>query len=360
MLNKINNFDFLRLLFASMVIITHSYALTGLPEMDIVSQFTDAKSSLSYIGVRGFFTISGFLIYTSLMRTNGIGSFLWKRFVRIWPALTVLLLLTVFILGPLFTSLSASDYFSANGTFSYFYLNLVLLAGIRFDLPGVFTTNLYPGSVNGSLWTLPYEVMLYILLSSFYLVKKLNHNYILVPLWLILFSIKAQHVALHGVFISNAIVQDIFVDLALYFVAGSILAKNISLLDHLYVKMVVFAASVLLFVVFAGSDVFTLFQYLSIPLAAISFAYLPVPYIHKAGMFGDCSYGIYIYGFIVQQSLCFLTNNEIGLYSMMFFAWIISIALGLLSWHLIEKRAMQFKDLNRLFPVKLTRYNEPA
>lgn len=99
---------------------------------------------------------------------------------------------------------------------------------------------------------------------------------------------------------------------------------------------------------------------LSIPLAAISFAFLPVPDIHKAGIFGDSSYGIYIYGFLVQQTLVFLTNTEIGLFSMMFFAWAISIAPGLITWHLVEKRVMPFKDLNSIFPIKLSSYNEPA
>ena len=58
-----NNFDFLRLVFAVFVIITHSYSISGIKEIDILSQLTNGQTALSYVGVRGFFIISGYLIF---------------------------------------------------------------------------------------------------------------------------------------------------------------------------------------------------------------------------------------------------------------------------------------------------------
>ena len=69
--NKINNFDFLRLIFASFVIITHSYPLSGIKECDLMCQISNGQISFSYIGVRGFFVISGYLITSRYMVSSG-------------------------------------------------------------------------------------------------------------------------------------------------------------------------------------------------------------------------------------------------------------------------------------------------
>ena len=74
-----NNFDFLRLLFATFVIITHSYPLTGAPEIDWLNQLTEKQLTFSYIGVRGFFIISGYLIFESLIRSETLASYAKKR-----------------------------------------------------------------------------------------------------------------------------------------------------------------------------------------------------------------------------------------------------------------------------------------
>ena len=81
-----NNFDFLRLLFAVWVIITHSYPLTGQPEQDLLWKITNGQTAFSYISVRGFFAISGYLIIQSLLRSNNLMDYYWKRILRIFPA----------------------------------------------------------------------------------------------------------------------------------------------------------------------------------------------------------------------------------------------------------------------------------
>ena len=48
-----NNFDFLRLLFAIFVVITHSYAISGIPENDLIAQLTGGQTSFSYLGGTG-------------------------------------------------------------------------------------------------------------------------------------------------------------------------------------------------------------------------------------------------------------------------------------------------------------------
>ena len=40
----------------------------------------------------------------------------------------------------------------------------MLVGGIEYSLPGVFSENPFSHAVNGSLWTMPYEVKMYMLL----------------------------------------------------------------------------------------------------------------------------------------------------------------------------------------------------
>jgi peptidoglycan/LPS O-acetylase OafA/YrhL len=82
------------------------------------------------------------------------------RLFRIWPALIVCVLITVFLLGPAVSALSFRAYFANRETWSYLVRD-ILLNNIRYTLPGVFQGNHFPGAVNGSLWTLPLEVKCY-------------------------------------------------------------------------------------------------------------------------------------------------------------------------------------------------------
>jgi len=78
-MDRSKSFDLLRFLFASFVIITHSYALAGTKECDLLCQATGNQMVLSYLGVIGFFIISGYLIFQSLLRSENIISYYWKR-----------------------------------------------------------------------------------------------------------------------------------------------------------------------------------------------------------------------------------------------------------------------------------------
>ena len=135
-----NNFDFLRLLFATFVIITHSYPLSGTIECDWLCEITNSKMLFSYLGVRGFFIISGYLIFQSLLRSKGLVDYYWKRFLRLFPALLLVLLLTV-ILAPLVYDSNVS-YLSNPSIYSYVYKNMSLYR-LQYTIPGVFENNIY-------------------------------------------------------------------------------------------------------------------------------------------------------------------------------------------------------------------------
>ena len=164
-----NNFDFLRLIFALFVVIAHSYPLSGnLISNQWIYQVTNGHIELSNIGLNGFFIISGYLIFQSLERSKTIVSYLWKRVLRLFPALFVVLLLTVF-LAPLVYE-STTPYMQNKEVFSYLPRNL-LLYDLQYHIKGVFDQNPYPSAINGSLWTICYEFSMYLLLGLLFFIK---------------------------------------------------------------------------------------------------------------------------------------------------------------------------------------------
>ena len=94
-MDRSNSFDLLRFVFACFVIITHSYVLAGVKECDFLCQVTGNQMALSYLGVTGFFIISGYLIFQSLLRSENLISYYWKRFLRLYPGLTFVILVTI-------------------------------------------------------------------------------------------------------------------------------------------------------------------------------------------------------------------------------------------------------------------------
>ena len=112
-------------------------------------------------GVLIFFVLSGYLITGSFVRSGNLWRFFCSRALRIFPALILAVFFCAYCLGPLVTTLSVEEYLSSNQTWNYFKYNTLLYDGIRFRLPGVFEELPRSGGVNGSLWTLPIELLMY-------------------------------------------------------------------------------------------------------------------------------------------------------------------------------------------------------
>ena len=94
-----------------------------------------------------------------------------RRMLRIVPALAVISIISALILGPVVTTMPLHDYFSAMGTWRYL---LNSFGYTEFYLPGVFGSNPLPDAVNGSLWTIKFELEGYILLALIFLVPWLS------------------------------------------------------------------------------------------------------------------------------------------------------------------------------------------
>jgi len=153
-----SGFDYLRIVLAVCVVSWHvPWLIAGSVEGPIFSWLNPIAFSI----VPLFFALSGFLVAGSLDRSQTMVTFLGLRALRIAPALIAEILLSALILGPLLTTEKLTSYFSSEEFWLYF-LNLV--GYVHYYLPGLFKGNQYP-YVTGQLWTVPYELVIYISLS---------------------------------------------------------------------------------------------------------------------------------------------------------------------------------------------------
>ena len=151
-------FDFLRIALALGVMLWHS--LAAVDGNTLAGKDTPAWLAV-YAILPMFFALSGFLVTGSAMRLP-LSQYILNRVFRIVPALGVDILLSALILGPIFTAFTLADYFGGE-QFGRYFLNIIGI--IHYQLPGVFLDNPLGGVVNGSLWTVPYEILCYVLMS---------------------------------------------------------------------------------------------------------------------------------------------------------------------------------------------------
>ena len=75
----------------------------------------------------------------------------------------------------------------------------------------------------------------------------------------------------------------------------------------------------------------------------MSLAYIPSGAIRGFNKYGDYSYGMYIYAFPIQQSVAALIPG-ISVLAMIVISFIITFILAFISWHVVEKKMLKYKD----------------
>src|ERR1051326_3926239 len=157
-------FGWLRMIGSLLVVIDHSAPLTDASRLTIFP--TSWNLSPGYIALMGFFAMSGYQISDSWRQDPSWWRFSIKRVLRLWPPLLVVVIVTAVVIGPLVSTRTPGEYFSAKETWGYIINNAGLYT-LQHRLPGVFDGNPWPWSANGSLWTLPMEVTGYLLVLGF-------------------------------------------------------------------------------------------------------------------------------------------------------------------------------------------------
>lgn len=342
-----NNFDFVRVLAAFCVIVSHQYALGGLPEPSVLN-----VHSLGGFGVLVFFSISGYLVSKSWEADPNALRFLLKRFLRIWPGLAVVIVLVALVLGPLVSNLSLREYYSHPLVWEYMK-NLQF--NLRDELPLSFVGNALPGPVNGSIWTIPIEVKCYALLGLLGVAGLLKYRWLIPALTALAVFVYAV-VEPRGDKLVAALnwrpEQRFALEFSLFFFSG-VLFHMLDVRASVKRQAWVLALCLSTALVAYSLDRAFLALWLAVPIATLLFGTASTAYVRQTGRFGDVSYGLYLYAFPVQQTLFWLYKDSLSWTMLLLLVSLVTLFLAFASWHLVEKLALQLKP-GRSAPIDLT------
>lgn len=349
------NFDALRFWAALTVLWSHCLTILDGNELrEPLHALSRGQSNLGVVAVAFFFAISGYLITRSFDRSPDVSTYIRARLLRIMPAFLVVLALQELVLGPLSSTLPLHDYWRERDP-----LRVLVLAGLFLrevgELPGVFQEN--PRAlVNGSLWTLRYEVVCYALILALGVTRLLNRR---VTLALFLVAVGWMAYFEHTLGLSEdpglqSPGPDRLFDLGSIFLAGSLIYLwKIPLRGpYAFVCAVLLLASPWLGELRTAQR--TVLPYLVLYLAIA----LPVrlPGLRSTG---DLSYGIYLYAWPATQCMLALTHTTSWLW-LGVLTTVVTLPLAWLSWHLVEKRALQLKNRAVAAPPLAMMTDEPG
>jgi peptidoglycan/LPS O-acetylase OafA/YrhL len=289
-----------------------------------------------------FFSLSGFLVAGSLERTSSLPTFLGLRVLRIVPALAVEVTLGALVLRPLLTAWPLSAYFADPRLYAYFGN---ILGDIHYLLPGMFLHNPLPETVNGQLWTIPYELICYISLSAIALVGIFRRRFLLlatvaaVCLWL---TWQAPTGAGDGALDGALLVVSFLAGVLLFRFSGSIPWSR-----------GLFAASVVLAVASSWSGLGQAFSSLPIAYMTVYLGLLNPPRA-KLLFSGDYSYGLYLYGYPLQQAVASYGPATRHWYINLAIALPLAALVAVCSWWGVERRALELKGRVRELDLWVT------
>ena len=328
-----NNLNLTRLILSSMVILGHSYALAPSDGgKDIILQLTGFTYS-GALAVKMFFFISGLLVCNSIISNPNPVSYIISRFFRIIPALLVMLLITCFLVGPIVTSFSFFDYLLNNQVLTYLSVNLNLFSPAYYNLPGVFANNFYQNSVNGSLWTLSYEVEMYTYLLAFSMLGLLKYRRFASAIFIFIIALPTLNLPwYHEIYSSN---PEIYY-LPMSFSFGCMFAlwrEEIQINIKFFIGLLLMTTLMKQYTIYTTLFYFCCFYF---SLLISDSRNIKIPALKL-----DISYGVYIYGFLVQQLINHIFPDEGFLFNTIV-SLSICYPIAYLSYIYIEKPSIDF------------------
>ena len=336
---RANNFDLIRLVSALIVVFAHSYALAR-KEYDPLSTLLDYGFS-GTLAVWSFLVISGFLVARSLENTN-LTAFVWARFLRIYPAFAVVILLESLIIAPFFYEADISDYWRY--WFAYHLHNLLLWPQDPY-LPNVFSKLPY-GAINGSLWTIPLEISFYIVLVLIAAVET-NRTKFFYPVAFALSIIAYFVMSYDGIdatvgpknVINGISLFQIFNYIS-YFLAGVCAWKYRTKIS---ISFGGFTVALVAMLACRDSLLGPLVIKFALPYIVLYLSVCGSVGTIIASRIGDPSYGIYLLAYPITNSVVAVTNARFDGLKVFLLSLPIILVAGALSWRLVEKPALSLK-----------------
>ena len=289
--SRVNNLNFIRLVAALMVIVSHCYSVVlGGDAGSYLQKFTGDRLSSGGVSVGVFFLFGGFLIARSCEHYPEARKFFSARILRLFPELLFVVILTAFVLGPMLSTLSPAEYFTNPQTYKYLLNGALIMVH---QLPGVFTNNPSGDVVNAALWTLPAEFVCYILCFISYKLTKFDKKKFLllsVPVYVLaaVYYVKFSPLQLSAV---RAVL--------LFYLGVLIWVFR----DQVTISPVLGLASIILWFVMVFHGIDNLAMLTVFPVACFCLAYGMGNHFSTFGTKYELSYGIYLWAYPIQQAL---------------------------------------------------------
>ncbi len=338
-----------RLALATGVILWHSWPLTG---RDI--SFAPVHQLLRDVWVDGFFAISGFLITWSWFRHPRIRDYFVARGLRILPGLWVCLAVTAFVIAPVGVALqggSPAELLLSLEPFIYVMANSGVVI-LKQDIGGTPEGIPWPGQWDGSLWTLIFEAICYVAVAVLGVTGLLRRRWLLPGLFLLALLWSGRLPPLSGLMeqppnqqnpidpaTAVMVVQGVSARFAIMFLAGALVYQYRDRIPARWSLVVlslviVLAASLLPNYRLAGA----------IPLAYAIIVSGALVRSRWLNLRNDLSYGVYIYGWPVQQLLIIYGLAVLNPFAFAVVATVVTVPLAALSWFVVEKPALTLKS----------------
>jgi peptidoglycan/LPS O-acetylase OafA/YrhL len=308
-----NNFDGVRLLAATFVLVSHQFALSGRPEPMI-----RPPHSLGNLGVLMFFSISGFLVLTSWMNDPSPIRFLSRRFLRIWPGLVVVTLLVAGV-----------AWFRAGRIFEPASMLAPVWLQVRGTRGGVY---------NGPVWTIPYEVACYFILCGLGWTARARLPQLLALTALVLLVWYVGSFGAQPAFerTDREGTLSFLPYFGAFFLAGALLATYAAFLRRAHWFWLAGIGCL-----FAHQTLLALL--LLVPTVTVKIGVAQWPVVRSAGRFGDLSYGLYLYAWPVQVAVVGVLGTSTPVWKLVLASCLGVVPLALLSWRFVEKAALRLK-----------------
>lgn len=314
-----NNSLLVRFLLASMVLISHTFAIYGIQEPSPLT----GSHSLGWYAVNGFFFISGLLVAQSFAHRSPSHYFA-ARGLRILPAYLTALLIAVLLTA--FFGRESIDYRFVIDSGIFLISNMLPFTAFHPGMADVWMFSAIPNALNNSAWTIPFEVFCYLFIIPLLIGSTQWFIKLIVSTFAIYFLFHL------GVFGGTTFIAFDLVRTLVYFALGTSVYMALK-------QQKVNAYTVLFFILMIGIDG----SVSEVLLDIILFAIIMLSFYYKNifKLRNDYSYGMYIYAWPVTQAVHSQVDN---LYGGIVLTYLLTYLVSVVSWHFIESPFLKLKN----------------
>lgn len=322
-----NNFNLVRMIAAMAVLTSHAWPIAlGKGTLEPLQSALGIKLGTAAVYV--FFAISGFFITKSFDKGHDRKRFVAARVLRLYPRLSIALILTVLFCWYALPQESAADYWGA--AIGYVLRNLSLYF-TTYGLPGVFDELPYPRAINGSLWTLFYEVTCYAGVFLLGILGVLRRPVLIAGGVAALFALS---IIREDLGLPSRVTTILELGLPFALGSGAYLWRQ-----HIPLSTLLGTVLTSMAIVAFDTRLFSTLFVLALSYWSLALGFFRIPALLAYNRLGDYSYGTYIYAFPIQQIVAQLGIREP--LTNITFALPLTLICAVLSWHFVERPSLQ-------------------